>query len=466
MTSKLKPMALSIDRELFDKMQRQRRPYLAVLDCIRSDIAAGRLRSGDRLPTQRQLARQLGLAVGTVTKAYSEAARQRLVSTEVGRGTYVLDAPDDDAGALPYDLTFNQLAYEDSHPSELGSSLNKIFRRINRPGTFDYNPSANDTAYRTQAAQWLAGLGHDAGAEQILICNGVQHGLSLVLQSLAPPGALVLTEQLGFPGIGLLESVLGFRLKGVEMDRDGLRADSFRQLCVETRARILVCAPTLHNPTNSILPLDRRQEIVDIAREHDLTIVEYDVNGIPVEDPLPPLAVLAPERTIFITCTWKATGMGAALGYIVCPPQHMEHLAAVVQATTWTPSPLLREIVTAWIADGTSARIIAWHRQEIAARLKLATAALSGLDAQGHPASYNLWLALPEPWRREIFCEALANGGVTVSPADVFIVGRSIAPHAVRLNLGGLVQRQAVAKALAITAEIVKRGPQPRIVTG
>src|SRR5256712_10659953 len=63
--------------------------YLAIADALGDDAGAGRLRAGTRLPTHRELADRLGLTVGTVTRAYAEAARRNLVSGEVGRGTCV-----------------------------------------------------------------------------------------------------------------------------------------------------------------------------------------------------------------------------------------------------------------------------------------------------------------------------------------------------------------------------------------
>src|SRR5207245_9794263 len=70
---------------------RQRRGprYLAIAEALAEDAGAGRLRPGARLPTHRELAHRLGLTVGTVTRAYAEAARRNLISGEVGRGTFV-----------------------------------------------------------------------------------------------------------------------------------------------------------------------------------------------------------------------------------------------------------------------------------------------------------------------------------------------------------------------------------------
>ncbi|HZF36691.1 MAG TPA: winged helix-turn-helix domain-containing protein, partial [Candidatus Angelobacter sp.] len=65
--------------------------YLAIVDALAFDLDNGKLRAGDRLPTHRDLAYRLGVTVGTVTRAYSEAERRGLIKGEVGRGTYIRD---------------------------------------------------------------------------------------------------------------------------------------------------------------------------------------------------------------------------------------------------------------------------------------------------------------------------------------------------------------------------------------
>ena len=69
--------------------------YIAIADAIAADLKSGRLKVGDRLPPQRQLAWQLGVTLGTITRAYQEAERRGLLSGEVGRGSY-LRSPEPD----------------------------------------------------------------------------------------------------------------------------------------------------------------------------------------------------------------------------------------------------------------------------------------------------------------------------------------------------------------------------------
>ncbi|HMF69680.1 MAG TPA: GntR family transcriptional regulator, partial [Phyllobacterium sp.] len=68
--------------------------YIAIADVIAFDIRSGRLRAGDRLPPQRELARQLGIDFTTVARGYAEAKKRGLVDSHVGRGTFVLALPE------------------------------------------------------------------------------------------------------------------------------------------------------------------------------------------------------------------------------------------------------------------------------------------------------------------------------------------------------------------------------------
>jgi DNA-binding transcriptional MocR family regulator len=98
-------------------------------------------------------------------------------------------------------------------------------------------------------------------------------------------------------------------------------------------------------------------------------------------------------------------------------------------------APLLPEIATDWIESGMADQLIAAQRAAIAERLAVALPLLKGLDYRSDPESPLIWLPLPEPWRAGQFSAALRQAGVLVRTADHFAVGRSAAPHAVRLSL-------------------------------
>jgi DNA-binding transcriptional MocR family regulator len=123
------------------------------------------------------------------------------------------------------------------------------------------------------------------------------------------------------------------------------------------------------------------------------------------------------------------------VGYIEAAPQWLSKLAASMRADCWMVAPLLPEIATDWIESGVAEQLVAAQRASIAERLAVALPLLTGLDYRSKPESPLIWLPLPEPWRAGQFSAALRQAGVLVRTADHFAVGRSAAPHAVRISL-------------------------------
>ena len=116
------------------------------------------------------------------------------------------------------------------------------------------------------------------------------------------------------------------------------------------------------------MPDANRRELARIARKYDVTILEDDVYGFLIDDAPPPIATYAPERTYFLASTSKSIAPGLRIGYVVCPPGRAAKVAATLRATIWETSPILAEVVTRWIEDGTANRVVAWKQNEIRAR--------------------------------------------------------------------------------------------------
>jgi DNA-binding transcriptional MocR family regulator len=454
--------------DLASALSKGRFRYMAIVEAIAEGITKGRLQPGERLPAQRDLAQQLGIAPGTVTRAYAEAERRGLITGKVGSGTFVSRSSTGRASAVPaadhtrpIDLTLNRLHTSDGSLALLGTALERLRDPSILARLSDYQPSAGHPEHRAAGAQWLARKGPKASPDQVILCNGLQHGLAVIFAALSTPGDMVLTEELNYPGLKLLDGIFHLGVQGLPMDDRGLLPDALEKACRQGRGKFLICTPTVHNPTNVTMPPERRQEVAEIARKHDLLIIELDeINGLLPTQRLQPFGEFAPERSCFVTSTWKTTEAGIAIGYIAAPGDLVAKLTAAVHATTWMPSPLLPEIVSLWINDGTAEKISDWHHREIAVRQETTRHILGKSAGLLDPLSYNIWLNLPEPWRREYFVSETARRNVLVTPAEAFIVGRAIAPHAVRINLGGAEDRALVEHGLRVIAEVIEEGPR------
>ncbi len=440
--------------------------YLAIADALARDLEEGRVRPSERLPTHRDLARTLGVNVVTITRAYAEAARRGLVEGQVGRGTFVraIERPPllqtrASAGGALVDLSQNQIALDPSF-LELEELFGSLAERSSAMLLSGYQPSGLPE-HRSCGAQWLARSGLDVDPGRVLVTSGGQHALAAVLAAFAKPGDTVLVEELTYSGVKSLAALFHLRLFPVEIDEHGIRPEALEDACRRGNPRLLYCMPNLQNPTGVVLSAERREKIAALAERYELLLLEDDASGFLLEDPPPPLAGLAPERSVFISSLSKSFSPALRIGYLAAAEPLLERLLSGLSALTWMTPPLMAEIAARVISDGKLAAIAAAKRDEIRERRLLFARQLGGLSTASDPASSCVWAELPEPWRAEEFVAEAERRGVRISGAETFAVSRASAPHAVRLCIGTPDERSVVAQALGRIARILEGLPAP-----
>jgi DNA-binding transcriptional MocR family regulator len=434
--------------------------YTALAGAIAADVQTGRLRPGDRLPPQRDLADAIGVTVTTVTRGYAEAERRGLVRGEVGRGTYVRPpafAPVPAAAAGHIDLSTNAILPH-AHAGELTAALAALVSRTSPEHLFNYQPHGGRTEHRGVAAAWLTGLGVPADGSNTILTSGAQHAMAVAIATLTAPGDVILCESVTYTGMRSLAHHLHVRVQAVPMDEDGLIPDALEDAALESGGRILYCMPTVQNPTARVMSRKRRHEIARVASRVNLQIVEDDVYGYLVESKQP-LCALAPERTFYLSSLSKCLVPGLRVGVLRTPPGWIDRITGAVFATTVMGTPLDAAAAAGWIADGTLERVMTWKRQEIRARQQLARAAL-GPHVSGAPESQHAWLQLPPRWPAEDFTREARQRGVLVTAGREFAVARHESPNAVRICLGPPAERQSLKRALDTLAEILSDSPQ------
>jgi DNA-binding transcriptional MocR family regulator len=447
--------------------------YVAIADAIAEDIEHGQLRPGEQMPTHRELASRLGVTVGTITRAYSEAQRRGLLVGETGRGTYVRENLFADAfpsATNSLDDSFIDLSLNlppvlpgDQLGQSLSATLLTLSNRSNLSALLGYQSPIGAERHRAAGAAWVSRSGLKAEAERVLITSGALHAMTVVFSTLTTPGDTVFTESLTYPGMKNLAHLLHLRLQGLAVDEHGILPEAFERACRSGTARVLYTIPTIHNPLGTVMPEERRREIARIAEEHDISIVEDDVHSFMLERPPLPLSAFAPERSYYIVTTSKSIAGGMRIGYLLAPLRMVERLATSLRATVWMAAPLMAEIAAEWIKDGTAERLVEQKRQEAEARQEIARRSLQGLRFRAHPLSFHLWLELPEPWRGDEFIAQAKRRGVLVTPPEAFVPGRAEAPHAVRVCLGAARTRAQLEKGLKTLRELCKGTPNPTL---
>jgi DNA-binding transcriptional MocR family regulator len=450
---------------------------------LQQDIAAGRLLPETRLPTHRALARALSTTVVTASRAYREAAALGLIHGTVGRGTFVAPRADAAAGTAEdlaaASVAGSPLAAEAAPLLDLGANVIAAGAdpagTVPRPavaallwnGLAQRHPPGGASNHRAAGAAWLRRAGWEPRPAGIVATGGAQHAILVTLAALVRPGDRILVESLTYPGIRTAAQCLGLQLVPVPIDGDGLVPEALAALCAAGPApsspppRLLLCQPSLHNPTSAVMPAERRRAIAAIARRHDLAIVEDCVYEFLLDDPPPPLAALAPERTCHIVSGSKALAQGLRLGYIAAPEPLVPALQAQIAATGLAASPSWLDLAAHWIATGAAHRLTTVKRQEARLRQQLARTCLHGLSWLSHPASSHLWLRLPPPWQAAAFVDQARRQGIAVNPAGPFAADPAAAPAAVRLCLGAVADRRQLEGALNRLAGLLAGPPPP-----
>jgi DNA-binding transcriptional MocR family regulator len=425
--------------ELIQSAEKPR--FRTIVNAVIDGIARRTLTPGQRLPPQRNLAHDLGVAVATVGRAYTELEKQGFVTSHVGRGTYISDwktlqqpfqAP---KTAEPLDMAVYKVPVPPLDDA-FASAVKAIVAEHRPEQILGTAPVAGHTAHRAALAHWLERYGIAVQHAQIVITNGGQHATMAALSTITHPGQVIATEELTDPRMKAVASYLDRRLVGIAADEHGLIPEALEHLCKAQTIAAIYCTTRNQNPTNTTLPIERRHAIAEIARRYDLPIIESDIYGTILADPEPPIFALAPERTHFISSLGRIAGPGMKVGCLVSPPGDVVRTQSGVGMSTGAATLIAAEIATRWIETGQIDDMITWQQAENLRRVSLITAFPVLGQARTAPTSPHIWLNLPEPWRAEEFVEAASAHGVTIAPSHSFVVGRRSVPHAVRLVIG------------------------------
>ncbi|CAM3747642.1 aminotransferase class I/II-fold pyridoxal phosphate-dependent enzyme [Corallococcus sp. ZKHCc1 1396] len=201
----------------------------------------------------------------------------------------------------------------------------------------------------------------------------------------------------------------------------------------------------------------------EVCREHDVTIIENGALAPLVAKAPPPLAALEPARTYHIGSLSKATLPALRIGYIRAPAEARRALEEAAAATVWSGSPLMQELASQWMADGTAVALRDARRAEASARQALATKVLKGHPYLAHATAYFLWMPIPEHRRATELVEQAAARDVLLGPAHLFAALPGHAPNALRVSLGAASSRAELERGLKTLAELLDvTAPAPR----
>ncbi|WP_108124742.1 PLP-dependent aminotransferase family protein [Saccharospirillum mangrovi] len=437
--------------------------YKALASRIEQALQDGDLKPGDRLPTHRQLAEELGVTVGTVTRAYAEAERRRLVEARVGSGTYVRGATvpttdfqvTDSTVDTGIDLGFSK-ALELDQAEQLQQSLVRLQDSPVLPHLLRYQSEFGLPHQREVGRQWLqqTGLG-DYSADEIMVTLGGQHGFFVALLGLTQAGDGVACEGLTYPGLVAAANQQGLRLMPLAFDDEGLLPGALEAQCLRQPPRVLYLMTRQHNPTGGAMSAQRIDELARLCRQYQIVVLEDDVQGCLGEPDRPSFSARHPDLTVTIASLSKALCGGLHVGFMRGPERWIPALSAAFRATCWMAVPLTTEVACEWLTSGYADQLIATQKAELDWRHNAIQARFTAAGLTARCGGFNVWLELPSPWRAVNLVERAAEHRIRIKAAEVFAAGQYAAPQAVRLCIGGQIQRATLLDAIDTLIQLI-----------
>ncbi|MEU0981703.1 PLP-dependent aminotransferase family protein [Streptomyces griseus] len=438
--------------------------FRSVADAVAEEIAAGRLKAGERLPPQREFARLHAIADSTASRVYQELARRGLTVGQVGRGTFVTEAPGAPAPAPALsEPADSRVDLELNHPvvpeqaGLLAAGLEKLVRSDRLESVLRPVGPAGTPAAREAAADLLARGGWRPGPEGILFAGNGRQAVSAAVAALTRPGARLGVEELTYPVLKAVAARLGVTLVPLAMDGDGLIPEAVEEAHRADPLHAVYVQPVLHNPLSLTMPERRLDQLADVLLTSGIHAIEDAVWGF-LRDDVAPLASRAAERTVVVDSLSKRLSPGLSLGFAVAPAATAGRVAGALRSGGWGPMRFPLEAMARWQGDGVVDVLVRAKQREAAVRQEIAQRHLGDFRTRGAPSSYYRWWELPAPWRADTFVAAAARHGIAVTPAAAFSAGRPRGPQAVRLGLASPT-REVLSRALATLADLARSAP-------
>ena len=446
--------------------------YVQIASQVREMISRGSLKLGDRLPANRELARMLDVNRTTVTTAYADLEADGLISSQVGRGTFISSIttpgkPHDgrqeqsrsstalspvttsmswSAILLPAqrDRWLSALLHAEHGKQiisfahglpeaslfpldEFRRSVDRVLRKEGRT-LLQLGTSSGYAPLQEFLCAQMARDGINITPEEILITNGCQQSLDLIRRVLVGDSDEIAIEEPTYPGAISVFCTTGAKYVTIPVGSAGLDLGVLEDVLRQRHPKLIYIIPTFHNPTGVTMNIAARRRLIDLAARHRVPIVEDDIyRELRYEGPmLPSLKALDQQGVVISINSFSKVGFpGLRVGWIAAPRVVIEHLNVAKRNADLHASLLTQAAIYEFSRHGLLAKHIRRVKKEYVRRRDIMLAALekhfptevSWNTPQGGMA---IWLSLPESLRASDILIHSAERGVVFSPGEHF----------------------------------------------
>lgn len=452
---------LGIDRGDIEPIQQQ------IARQIRELVLGGRLKPKAKLPSSRALAEQLGVARATVVEAFEQLAGEGYIETRMGSGTTV-------AAELPESLL--AAGHKTTRPPSPARRHVREAARPFRSGLVDWESFPHDEWGRILGRYWrnppVALLEHtdafgwmplraaiaahlfewrglECDPAQVIITAGGSDAFDLIRRAVADTGDQMWLEEPGYATARRVFSIGGLDVVPVPVDDEGLRVSDARKLAPD--AKLAFVTPARQYPTGVTMPLQRRLELLDWARQANAIIVEddYDSEYRYVGRPLPAMMSLdRTDRVIYSGTFSKVFSPIIRLGFIVVPQRLVDTFQHERGTYGHPPSLLVQPALAQFMDQGQFAVHIRRMRRLYATRREALLAVLSPwhgtlFDVDAPPSGLTIMLRLRDTVDDAEITQKLAAEDIEVQALSTYYAGRK-KRKGLLLSFAGFTEKELV----------------------
>lgn len=308
--------------------------YITLYAKIRDDILRGKIESGERLPSKRAFAAELGVSVVTVQLAYDQLLAEGYIYSKERSGYFVEKVEKTDLSEPPpvVEMPIERKKYaldlvDGSTPNELFPFT--VWAKLMRAVLSDCGENLlsrpdldGDSELKRAIAKYIyRARGIEVNPRYIVVGSGAEHLYGVIVQLLGRELEYAV-ENPSFKTISSVYSLNGARTIPVEVGLSGMSAEKL----ANTSAAVWHLSPSHQFPTGAVMPASARHAIINLARERGAYIIEddYDSEFRLSGKPLKSMLSLSPDRVIYVNTFSKTLAPSLRMGYMVLPPELYE----------------------------------------------------------------------------------------------------------------------------------------------
>ncbi len=357
--------------------------YEYLYNCIKKDILSGKIKAGEKLPSKREMARNHNISVITVENAYAQLIVEGYIFTQEKKGYFASEISEQYMNADLYDkmhtknhcikpehslhdkigrnqginknrdwlvdFNSNHIMY-DSFPF---ATWSRIMRRtlLDKENSFLVSPAPNGVwELREAIANHLSQFrGMSINVNNIIVGAGTEYLYSIIVQLLGND-SVIAVEDPGYQKISKVYESNGIKCLHLPIDQSGIRTEAL----VGKKIDAVHISPSHHFPTGRVMPVSRRQHLLNWARENHGFIIEddYDSEFRFSGRPIPAMAGMDSNHVIYMNTFSKTLAPSIRIAYMVLPDELMEKYRKRLNFYSGTVSSFEQYTLANFILEG------------------------------------------------------------------------------------------------------------------